>query len=328
MTRFRKYAWAARTALLFGAENAFAGTTPRLYSRALRLLKAHGRSDGQSGEAGAHYFRSVADDYETMAQVAGITSGSDGLFASRTILELGPGDTKALGLIALLRGAASYHGSDAFDIQSRDRSYLDGIYGPILRDEGNTMGLQEAHGKLAKCKVLASPRSEHGSRVPYDLVVSRAVLEHVSDLDALFDDLRAVTTPDAVLIHKVDLRSHGIERDNPLDFLMFPPLVYKAMSSKLGRPNRVRADDYLRLGPRHGFQTIYAAATRSIDKRLVQEARPFLSRPFRNLSNDNLSTIGLWLVQVGDAHPLAKRVTAPLDASRLDAAPFEKLSAY
>ena len=72
----------------------------------------------------------------------------------------------------------------------------------------------------------------------FDLVVSRAVLEHVRDLRALFAAVSKVVTDDAVLVHKVDLRSHGIEHGHPLDFLRFSERAWRAMSSHIDVPNR------------------------------------------------------------------------------------------
>ena len=250
------------------------------------------------------------DDYRVVADASGVGD----VLAGKRVLELGPGDTRAVALLAKKAGATSWDGYDAFDIQSRDARYLDAIYRPLA---GN-----DARRLLDGCMMHTSPDALR-RRAPFDLVVSRAVLEHVRDLGGLFRLLADVVADDAVLVHKVDLRSHGIEHRHPLDFLRFGDAAWRAMSSHVDLPNRERASRYLDLAERVGLRTIWAKTTHLIDRNEAARAAPTLAPRFRGVSPDELRVLGLWLVQVGPKHPLASRERGPLEP-----APHDRLSTY
>lgn len=302
--------WRARTFAWHAAKNSLARVSPRVYSSLQRLTRDSGRGDGCAGEAAAKYFRAVIDDYRVIAKASGVGD----VFAGKRVLELGPGDTRAIALLAKQAGARSWDGLDAFDIQSRDAPYLDAIYRPLVGDDVGRL--------LDDCIMHASPASLRG-RAPFDLVVSRAVLEHVRDLDGLFATLAEVVADDAVLVHKVDLRSHGVEHRHALDFLRFGDAAWRAMSSHVDLPNRARAGRYLALAERAGLRTIWAKSTHLIGRDEAERVAPDLAPRFRSVPADELRVLGLWLVQVGPKHPLASRGLEPIGP-----APHDRLSAY
>ena len=160
----------------------------------------------------------------------------------------------------------------------------------------------------------------------FDRVHMSWVLEHVRDLDDLFASLREATTDDAVLIHKVDLRSHGFHLTNDLDFLRFPVREWDAMTSHTGEPNRLRASDYLHLARRHGFAVAHFSAARTLPRSAVERVRPELAEPFASMSVDELSVVGIWLVLVREKHPLAATALQGVP-ERIPAAPVG-LSSY
>jgi SAM-dependent methyltransferase len=303
--------WFARTVAYYAARNAVARFSPRAYSALQRLTRDSGRGDGCGGEAAAKYFRAVMDDYRVIADASGVGE----LLAGKRVLELGPGDTRAIALLAKMAGARSWDGYDAFDIQSRDERYLDAIYRPLA-------GGDQFRRLLDGCMMHASEATLRG-RAPFDVVISRAVLEHVRDLEGLFRLLAGVAADDAVLVHKVDLRSHGVERDHALDFLRFGDGAWRAMSSHVDLPNRERASRYLDLAERAGLRTIWAKTTHLIGRDDAERAARGLAQRFRTVSPDELRILGLWLVQVGPKHPLASRPLEPLGP-----APHDRLSAY
>lgn len=302
--------WAARTMAYHAGRNAVARFSPRAYFALQRLTRDSGREDGCAGEAAAKYFRAVMDDYRVVAEASGVGD----VFAGKRVLELGPGDTRAIALLAKQAGARSWDGFDAFDIQSRDERYLDAIYRPLVGDDVGRL--------LDGCIMHASGESLR-ARGRFDLVLSRAVLEHVRDLDALFGMLASVVADDAVLIHKVDLRSHGVEHRHALDFLRFGDAAWRAMSSHVDLPNRERAGRYVDLAERAGLRTIWAKTTHLIGRDDAERAASDLAPRFRDVSPDELRVLGLWLVQVGPKHALASRPLGPLGA-----APHDRLSAY
>ena len=309
--------WAARTFAYHATYNGFARAAPRAAMLVQRLTHDTGRGRGRDGAEGANYFEAVARDYDTIARASGV---GEKLFDGKRVLELGPGDTRAVALLARLAGAASWDGFDAFDIQSRDRRYVEDIYARILSRRGERRTSREI---LDGCKMHTSLEALASGGRRFDVVVSRAVLEHVRDLDALFATVARVAKDDAVLIHKVDLRGHGIEHRHELDFLRFSERAWRAMSSHVDLPNRVRAPAYLELAESVGLRTVWAKTTHVIERARAEAIRPELAPPFRAMDAGDLMVLGLWLVQVGPKHPLASRPREPLGPALHDA-----LSAY
>jgi SAM-dependent methyltransferase len=318
--------WMARSFASHAADNALAWASPRLASAARRLANVTGRGTGREGDAAVSYFEAVADDYDVIAAHVGVAERGE-LYRGRRALELGPGNTRALALLARLAGAAGCEAFDPFDVQARRAEYLQTIYGPLLSQRGQEASLRRSSELLQTCAVHTSEPALRAAGRRFDLVLSRAVLEHVRDLGALFGMLAAVTTDDAVLIHKVDLRCHGNRHEHELDFLSFPEPVYRIMSSHVDVPNRARLPTYLTLAEGAGLSTLWAASTHVIDRAEAEVARPRLAAPFRAMGAEALSILGLWLVQVGPAHPLA-RVARPLRPCDVGPAPHDRLSAY
>ncbi len=319
LERPTKLVWAARTAADRVYESTVSRSLPRVHAWRLRRRRGAAITVDES----AKYAIAVADDYEAIARVARTVPPYTSLYRDRRVLELGPGDVLSVGLVALLRGAASYHAVDAYDIASREAKRNDDIYRRIAELEGVAPD--------AGPKAIASGRVERdlkelarrGER--FDLVVSRAVLEHVSDLEALFEGLANVVRPDALLLHKVDLRSHGMERDSELDFLLFPPSLYARMSSHLDLPNRVRAGAYLELAERHGMVTLHAAATHLARETSLERVRGEMPAPFAALSDADLRILGLWLVQGGpDRRPAASPPRRAEDVPNVPSTGFSK----
>lgn len=311
-------AWVARTFAFHAAKNALFRAAPRTSMALQRLTRDTGRGRGRDGAAGAEYFEAVAADYRVVAAASG--AAGERPFVGKHVLELGPGDTRAVALLTRLEGATAWEGFDAFDIQSRDAPYVDAIYDALL---ARRSAPQAARALLDGCKVHTSAGSLLAGGPRFNVVVSRATLEHVRELATLFSTVARVAKDDAVWLHKVDLRSHGVERTHPLDFLRFSERAWRAMSSHVDLPNRARARAYLALGESVGLVTVWAKTTHVLDLASAAEARPRLATPFRALDASELAVLGLWLVQVGPNHPLASR---PTNAWPLGPAPHADLS--
>jgi SAM-dependent methyltransferase len=307
--------WTARTFAYHAAYNGLARTAPRASSLLQRLSRDSGRGRGRDGRAAARYFESVMGDYEIIAEESGL---SRDVFRGKHVLELGPGDTRATALLARMRGATRWEGFDPFDIQSRRVSYLKKIYDALLEGAEDR---QSQERLLDGCVVHGSPESLRAGGRRFDVVISRAALEHVRDLPRLFAHVAAVAREDAVWIHKVDLRCHGITHRHPLDFLRFSDRTWHAMSSHIDLPNRERASMYLSLSREVGWPAAWAATTHVLDAAQVTTARPFLARRFRDMSGAELCILGLWLVQ-------SRSGRHPLDVDALVAAPHHTLSHY
>jgi hypothetical protein len=324
----RRAAWAVRSAAGHVAVNAVSRFSPRLFATAGRLLKKTGRGANLDGAAGAAYFRAVADDYESIARYAGVVAREGALFQGKNVLEIGPGDTRSVGLIVKCRGAATYDGLDEYEVLSRGPDYLRDLYGAIFEVEGDRGGWSRAEALLAETGVHVGLDALRRAGKKYNLVLSRAALEHVQNIDNLFSALREVVSDDAVLIHKVDMRHHGVFFDHELDFLSFPERIYRHMASHdRGMPNRLRVPDYLDLGERYGLALVYAGSTHMITPERVHEIIARLASPWRKMPVEVLRVLGVWLVQVGRAHPLANGRRRP-DVDSLRRAPIDRLSRY
>ena len=316
-----KRAWMAGVGGYLLARNLAFKHAPAAANALMRLTNVSGRGRGRDGEKALASFEGVAADYEVIAKKAGLTTDKS-VFENKLVLEIGPGNTQAIALLARGRGALKFAGWDAFDVLSRDQRYLDAIYGPLLERAGKRAS--DVRTLLDGCKI-------HGSReafeplAPFDLVISRAVLEHVRDLDGLYGDLAALTTEDAAVIHKVDLRSHGHQLTHDLDFLLFSERSWRGLTTHIGEPNRARYPEYLEIGRQHGFVPIYVASTRVVTQAEAERIRPKLAMPYRDMSGEVLSVLGFWLVQVRDKHPLASRV---VETASLPPAPHDELAPF
>lgn len=123
-----KLLWAIPSATFHASRNLVFRRAPRVANALLRLGNVSGRGGAHEGPRAVDYFHGVVSDYEQIATHTGLVPDARSLFRGRRVLELGPGDTRSVALLARLRGARLVEGFDAFDITSRDERYLRGIY--------------------------------------------------------------------------------------------------------------------------------------------------------------------------------------------------------
>lgn len=250
------------------------------------------------------YFSRCFDDY--FEQLGISESGEAGFLQGKRILEYGPGDVPGVAILMIAHGAEQVVCVDRFpmvrmspkNIQiaklmlehlpaaQRDRA------GSCFRKPGRPeSGFDPKH-----IDYLVRPSGLSGLVGEVDLVISRAVLEHVNDLQASFHDMYAALKPGGMAIHLVDLKSHGLHRVNPLDFLVWPDWLWSMMYSAKGVPNRLRANAYRDAVAQSGFELIKMQPTARASMEDVRTVRPQLATPFRALSEEDLSWLGFWLV--------------------------------
>lgn len=203
------------------ASNLVARALPGVY---VRLPRQTGRGAGEeSAQEAANYFRRCVSDYFDVLGTR--TSYSAALVRGRRILEYGPGNVPGVALLLIAHGAASVVCVDRFPMVSPSRENLAILWCLLESLEG------EQRARAAECfRVRGDPASGFiEERVRYqvaagglsgleqavDLVLSRAVLEHVSDLNATFADMYCALIPGGICLHQVDLKSHGLHRYNP-----------------------------------------------------------------------------------------------------------------
>ena len=88
----------------------------------------------------------------------------------------------------------------------------------------------------------------------FDLIVSRAVLEHVFDVDTAWASMDTLLAPGGHMLHKVDFRNHGFYTTlHPLGFLMVPEPLWSMVSSPDPTLNRRRMASYEQLAEKSGY---------------------------------------------------------------------------
>lgn len=225
------------------------------------LRRMTGRKENEMGathwalslEQSLDYIDEVFDDYLNYGGYS--VADLDGL----RVLELGPGDNFGVGLRFLAAGVGEFVATDRF-IPYRDAERQRLIY------EGIIDRLEDGPGKDRVAPVLGGGVEPDLEAVglrkldetpiedaveilggDFDLIVSRAVLEHVGDLPGAFAAMDRLLRPGGRMIHKVDLRDHNMFAGdlNPLTFLTIADRTYRWMGEdSAGLPNRVRIGWY------------------------------------------------------------------------------------
>jgi len=156
-------------------------------------------------------------------------------------LVFGYGGNFAVGAELLRAGARHVVLLDRFappdDRRNRDlvRAYPD--YFTLQNDQVKTVDgfLTLIHDDVKNVKVSEK----------FDLVLSSSVYEHLDDVDGLTAALAALTAPDGVHIHYVDLRDHYFKL--PFEMLKFSEQTWKRWLNPTSNLNRFRLRDYQRV---------------------------------------------------------------------------------
>lgn len=283
--------------------NQLARFAPGLY---VQLTRQTGR--GAAAEEApadiAKYFLDSVDAYLEHLDVA--PADASRFLAGKTVMEYGPGDLPGVAALMVARGAQKAYCVDRFPLVNLSPKNARVLGDLIDRSCGRE------RDRLVACLVNANdpsagfapeyveylvlPSGLSGLRDVVDLVISRAVLEHVNDLDATFADMIAAMRHGALAIHQVDLRSHGLHKSNPLDFLAWSPTLWNLMYSEKGVPNRWRIDRYRSIVDSLPVEVLELEPARLADKENIASVRPVLAHIFSTLSDDDLSWLGFWLV--------------------------------
>ena len=273
------------------------------------------------------YIRAVYEDYVTYGRL------DDSTIAGSKILEIGPGDNLGVGLCFLLKGAKQVVCLDRF-LSHRDEAQQRAIYAAFRASRQSAeqaaldgfMSLDPAvHFDPSRLNYvsgiaiedLVDPATRYDG---FDLIVSRAVLEHVWDLDRAIVAMDRVLNPGGRLIHKVDFRDHGIftsQNHHPLSLLTIPNVLYDLASRNSGKPNRRLIGDFRRMLGKLGYKTqiwvphlvgtakefVPHLSEHDVDARLTDDAkalldsiRPSLRPEFRNLTDHDLIIAGVFFV--------------------------------
>ncbi len=246
-------------------------TAVERYRHLRRLL---GRRDGPMGathrrfdlDGSVAYVESVYADYLTYGEI-----GEPDL-AGRAILELGPGDNLGVALCFLAAGAGDVVSTDRFvpfrDPQ-RELQVLRALVAARSQEQTARVASVVAGGVVdfSALPFQFLPETPIEDAVAalgagrFDFIVSRAVLEHVHDLDAAFAAMDALLAPGGSMIHEVDLDDHGLFTgggQNPLTFMTVGDRAYRWMGEEsAGLPNRRRIDWYRERIKQLGYESTF-----------------------------------------------------------------------
>ncbi len=227
--------------------------------------------------------------------------GDDGI-EGKVVVEIGPGDALALGMLLLGLGATKYIAIDRFpgDLAG-ERAHR--LYSELARvaPEEVRAGLSRTgrpaedfpwtDGPEAPVVVLSQSieRADLGGVGPADVVVSYNVLEHLSDLAAAFVGMAKILRPGGRMVHRIDYGPHGFwrGRPNPLEFLAVPDPLWSAMGSARGMPNRHRHPEVMAALAAAGFDAS-ATITRRFGREEVDRIHPRILPRYRAMSADDL----------------------------------------
>ena len=282
--------------------NQLASLAPALY---VRLTNQTGRGDSESETVTdiAEYFYQSLIEY---LQRLDITLESASTFlADKTVVEYGPGDFPGVAILLVALGERKVYCVDRFPMINFDaKNYL--VYQQLLKLLDNISrerlfdlfvdrNVPNPVFNPDRIEYVVRPHGFCELRSQVDLVLSRAVLEHVDDLPGTFMDMVHAMRPDTRAVHLVDLRSHGLHRHNPLDFLELSPLIWSLMYSHKGVPNRWRAEHYREILTQLALEDVKIVTTLLASQADVAAVRPRLAAPFRDLRDDDIACLGIWI---------------------------------
>ncbi len=285
------------------AKNLFMGSA---VFRHLRSRWRGGRTTAGrlEGAAALAEVRKTVDLYLGLLEKAGLPRD---VLKGRTALEVGPGANAGVALSLLALGARKVYLVDRFaDLQGRAGERT--LYREILAHSGLS---PEVRDRLeAEAMDPTSPANEHVRFVhssleaavlpePVDLVVSRFVLQHLSDVGAAFDRLASLVGPGGLMIHYVDVETLGPLNPGgkvPLALLEFTPRAWGWMASHRGLTNQARMSAYVGHAERTGFRVKRLDVHKRMSPDAVAAARPRLVPAFRGLSDEDLAALHFSLV--------------------------------
>ncbi|WFP51746.1 methyltransferase domain-containing protein [Methylomonas sp. EFPC3] len=284
------------------ATNQIARFSPGLYVR-LTGQTGRGGDEGSSAEVAGYFFECV-EDYRRQL---GLEPAEFKTFlAGKTILEYGPGDVLGVALLLYAYGAAQVRCVDRFPlnkINAKNAAIYKALCEGLTGDEKsramaafNSSGDPESGFSAGTVNYAVTPNGLSGESLAYDLIISRAVLEHVDDIDATFADIDAALKPDGKSIHKVDLKSHGLDRYQAFDFLTWPRPLYRLMYSHKGFPNRWRANKYVEAAGKAGLEITQLAPIDQLGAEQIDRIMPKLASEFRSVSRDLFSWLSFWII--------------------------------
>ncbi|MBC7359366.1 MAG: class I SAM-dependent methyltransferase [Desulfacinum sp.] len=289
------------------ASNQVARWAPSLYV-SLTGQTGRGRADEEDPQSIAEYFFQCLEDYFRKLELLGKDPGT--WLQGGHVLEYGPGDVLGMALLLYAHGAERVVCVDRFPLErltSKNvtvyRALLERLDGARRRRAEGAFRTKAGPGSGFREECIdycVEPAGGAPRGRSFDLILSRAVLEHVDDLETLFRNMRACLKENGLAVHKVDLESHGLDRETEFDFLTWPDRLYRMMYSHKGFPNRVRVDGYMRLARKNGFRLLHLEPTGMVETEGIERIKNRLPGSLRDVPADLLRWRGFWMILGAD----------------------------
>lgn len=282
--------------------NQLAKLVPSLY---VKLTRQTGRgNEEETASEIANYFIQCFDEYFERIGVS--ENNRKAWLQGKTILEYGPGDILGVAVLMYAHGAESVHCVDRFPLAQASEKNI-AVYKILLESLSDDRKLRANQLFLEKgrpesgfspdaVQYLVTKDGLSGKYQTYDLIISRAVLEHVNDIEKTLLDICGALKKNGVSIHQVDLKSHGLDRYQDFDFLTWPELLYRLMYSHKGFPNRWRVDKYENIVTAAGMRLKELSPTGTLELQKIKFIQPKLAKSFRHIPTDRLSWLGFWMI--------------------------------
>ncbi len=164
------------------------------------------------------YINQVFDDYLKYSNI------SIEMLRDKRILEIGPGDNVGVALKFLANGARQVVCLDKFfskydweqqrqiyhllreQMSERERHFFDEVIDIETGLKSDSQKLIYTYGTgIEEAERVLEPAS-------FDFIISRAVFEHLYDLDAAFSVMNTLIKPGGSMLHKIDFRDHQPRR--------------------------------------------------------------------------------------------------------------------
>ncbi len=170
----------------------------------------------------------------------------------KNIAEIGPGDNYGVALLFKCKGVNKIDLIDKF-YSSKKSEDQNRIYDKLINDNhiennDNKKTIIEKLEKSINFNLGISAEDYFKKNTnKYDLIISRAVMEHLNSPITALKDMINSTSKNGKILHRIDLRDHGMFSKNfyELKFLEIPLFLYKLMTKYSGRPNRILLEDYI-----------------------------------------------------------------------------------
>lgn len=268
--------------------------------------------------------------------------------------DVGPGDNAGVALLLRAGGCDTVELVDRF----RSRRSLDQqrrIYQALaarhpIQQFAGAGDWDDEHLSGVTWRIGSSAESHFATRARaggqgYDLIVSRATLEHLYDPLGALRAMAVCLKPGGKMVHKIDFRDHGMftPAHSELTFLRYPARLHRQMTHRSGRPNRVLLHRYEELAeelarsadlevtilvtslvgegeitPHAPLSDLPSPAVRRAVARVDAERKHF-AREFKDVASADLAVTGIFWVGVGQSGAAEGR-QAP-GRTRADAGP-------